>query len=226
MGTEASGNQAYFCCFEKKSACFPRGRELKNKHTPMQSDTAGVPALAQVDMLHTPDHDDFLRHFVSAEPKLNAYVRAQVMHREDAEDILQEVSIVLWRKYSQFTPGTSFTAWAFRVAHHEILHCRRKYQRSRLEFNESLLGQIAKEAESVANEQDIREAALADCLDKLPDSERFLLRQRYWQGVKGRALAQLAAHSESAVGRALRRIQARLLACIHRNLRMQGEAAP
>lgn len=175
-------------------------------------------------MFPEPDHDDFLRQFVSVEAKLNAYVRALVLHREDAEDILQEVAIVLWRKYSQFTPGTSFTAWAFKVAYHEILHCRRRYQRSRLEFNEDLLRKIADEVEPVIVEQDVRERALAACLEKLQDSERALIRQRHWQGVTGRSLAQLLGRSESSVSRALGRLYVQLLACIRGSLKTQGGA--
>lgn len=169
-----------------------------------------------------PDHDEFLRHFVAAEPKLCAYVHALVFHRADAEDILQEVAVVLWAKYPEFASGTNFTAWACRVAYHEILHYRRRHQRSRLEFNDDLLRRMADEVEPILAEQDAREHALAACLEKLPDAERALIRQRHWQGVTGRSLAQLLGRSESSVSRALGRVYTRLLACIRQSLDAQG----
>jgi len=167
------------------------------------------------------NHDDYLRQFVSAETKLRAYVRTLVLNRQDAEDILQEVAIVMWRKYSQFTPGTNFIAWACRVAYHEVLHNRRRHDRSRLEFNDDLLRQIADEAEATVAEQDVREYALKGCMEKLPGTDLSLLRERYWKGVSGKALAQLLGRSESFVSRALGRIYIRLLDCIHKTLQMQ-----
>lgn len=165
-----------------------------------------------------PDHEEFLRYFVSAERRLSAYVRTLVMHPGDAEDILQAVAIVLWRRFSDFTPGTNFTAWACRIAYHEVLHYRRKQHRSRLEFNEALLRQIAEEVTPLLSEQDRRENALRSCMEKLPRDEQALIQQRHWQGVTGRSLARLLGRSESSISRTLGRIYARLLDCIRMNL--------
>jgi len=164
-------------------------------------------------------NDDFLRQFVSIEPRLHSYVRSLVIHREDTEDILQEVAIVLWRKHSEFAPGSNFTAWACRVAYHEVLHYQRRHERSRIEFNEELLRQIAADAEPLIADYDVRENALASCLGKLPEDDLGLVRQRHWQGISGRDLARQLGRSESSISRALARAYTRLLACIDRHLK-------
>lgn len=38
-----------------------------------------------------------------------------VHHREDAEDLVQEVVLRAWRSYDRFEPGTSFKAWVLRI---------------------------------------------------------------------------------------------------------------
>ena len=42
----------------------------------------------------------------------------------DAEDVLQEANLVLWRKFDQYQEGTNFFAWACQIIRYEVL----KYQ--------------------------------------------------------------------------------------------------
>ena len=52
-----------------------------------------------------------MRLWVQYQSRVYAYIRALVFRRADAEDILQEVAVVLWRKYDQFEPGSRFDQW-------------------------------------------------------------------------------------------------------------------
>ena len=47
----------------------------------------------------------------------------------DAEDVLQEANMVLWEKFDQYVPGTSFFAWACRVIRFQVLKYREKQAR-------------------------------------------------------------------------------------------------
>ncbi len=47
-------------------------------------------------------HQNFLRAFTLHEPAIRAFVRRLVPARADADDILQEVAIVLWEKFDEF----------------------------------------------------------------------------------------------------------------------------
>ena len=44
-------------------------------------------------------HDNFLRLFAVSEPALRAFVRSLVPRREDLPEVMQEVAVVLWRKF-------------------------------------------------------------------------------------------------------------------------------
>ena len=53
--------------------------------------------------------------------------------------------MVLWRDAARFQPGTDFRAWAYRVAYYQVLAQRRKHDRDRLRFDESLLTVLAEQ---------------------------------------------------------------------------------
>ena len=83
--------------------------------------------------LTPPDAEDhgeaFLRCLAGHERWLAAYVYSLVASAADADDILQECKITLWKRFGTFTPGTNFRAWARTIALHQILNYRRSEQR-------------------------------------------------------------------------------------------------
>jgi RNA polymerase sigma-70 factor (ECF subfamily) len=49
----------------------------------------------------TPDpHEDFLRLFLRHEAELRAFVRACLPRAADVDEVMQEVSLVAWRKFA------------------------------------------------------------------------------------------------------------------------------
>lgn len=45
-----------------------------------------------------------------------SYIYTLVPRRHDAEDLLQETSVVICEKFEEFRPGTDFVAWACQIA--------------------------------------------------------------------------------------------------------------
>jgi RNA polymerase sigma-70 factor (ECF subfamily) len=58
-------------------------------------------------------HDQFLRLYTANEPAIRAFVRRLVPTRADAADVIQEVALVLWRKFEGFDSQEDFRRWAF-----------------------------------------------------------------------------------------------------------------
>jgi len=167
---------------------------------------------------HPDHHDRFVRLFLEAQPQLYAYIRTLTPHRTDAEEILQEVAAVLWRKFDTFEPGTHFDRWAYRTAYHQVLYHRRKQARDRLVFSESVMQRLADDLADTPETVDQTHDALLTCLGKLGGEDRDLVRRRYRPGATGRSTARALGRSESAVSRALNRIYAALLQCIDHTL--------
>ena len=70
-------------------------------------------------------HDQFLRLFLEHEEALRLFVRSLLFNREESREVMQEVAIVLWRKFDASLDSLSFRRWAFGVARMEVLAFRR-----------------------------------------------------------------------------------------------------
>src|SRR5215216_672186 len=95
-----------------------------------------------------------------------AYIYTLVPDRHDAEDLLQETSVVICEKFDEFTPGTDFVAWACQIAWWRIRYSRQKYARSMVIFDQQVLDAVAQTASTMAAELDERHEALSHCLNK------------------------------------------------------------
>src|SRR3954470_10853632 len=92
------------------------------------------------------------------------YIYAQVPDRYDAEDLLQETSLVICEKFDDFEVGTDFVAWACQIAYWRIRYSRQKFARCKVVFDEEVLESVAHTASTLADELDDRHEALAKCL--------------------------------------------------------------
>lgn len=70
--------------------------------------------------------------------QLFASIYSTVRDFNDAEDLFQQTSLVLWEKYTQFDPSKSFIAWACGVARIKILNFLRTRGRQPVFFTDEL----------------------------------------------------------------------------------------
>jgi RNA polymerase sigma-70 factor (ECF subfamily) len=126
----------------------------------------------------------FLPLFLQNERRLYAYILSLLPHRADADDLLQDVSLVMWDKFDAEHPPTDFIAWGCRIAYFKTLDFRKKRQRSRVRFSQAMLERIAESGveQAVALQLDERREALYACIDKLSTRDRDLLKQRFAEG--------------------------------------------
>ncbi len=162
--------------------------------------------------------EEFVRLLTRHQRRIYLYVLAQLPHRADADDVLQETNVVLWNKFDQFRPGSDFRAWACRIAHYEILKFRQRRGRDSLQFSEEFLDAVAAMSLDRGEELDVRQQALATCLEKLRQKDRDLVRYRYNPGATARNVADRVGRSVDAVYKSLRRIHETLFECIDRTL--------
>lgn len=165
----------------------------------------------------------FIRHLTETQDQLYGYVHALLADSHAAQDVLQETNVVLWRKFDEFTEGTSFLAWARRVALFQIKAHRRDMSRERLLFDDALLDVIAQDAEARGPLVTARSEALEVCLAKLGEEQRELVTQRYGEaGASLREIAQRTGKSLAAVTMALSRIRHALVECVERESAREG----
>ena len=161
-----------------------------------------------------PESEDVGELIAAYQPRLLAYIHSLVFDPQVAADILQDTNLILWKKASQYTPGTNFKAWAFRVAYFEVKSYRRKAVRNRLVFDDELLDRVAEEAETIDERLPARRRALAQCLPKLPDRQREIIILRYFRGMSVKAIAKEWNRKANAIGQLLFRARKNLMDCI------------
>ena len=152
------------------------------------------------------------------------YAMSLLHNPADAEEVLQEANLVLWRKFDQYQPGTDFGQWACRVAYYEVLKVREKKARQERLFSGEFIEVLAAESASSMDRTDARREALAACLKKLREKDRQLLMRRYQPSATTRSVAGALGRSVQGTRKSLHRIRMALLACIQRTLAM-GERA-
>jgi len=166
----------------------------------------------------TLSHDGFVRLLVGAQGALRGYILAHLQDVSRAEDVLQDVSVTLWKKLETYQPERSFLTWALGVARNEILHARRETARCRMVFDPELLEKVADRYEAMEPELQKRRAALRQCIEKMPDVYRDVVHHRYVKGQSAGEVARRLGRSVGAVHMLLMRLRQALTECANRLL--------
>ncbi len=172
-----------------------------------------------------PDPDDqyelFVTLFTRHERSLRAFVRSLVYSWDDADEVMQNTGLVLWRKFSDFDPETEFMRWACVVARFEVLAWRRDKARDRHVFDEDLIDLVAQEAADQQEALIEERRALEVCLKKLPDRLRRIVIASYEPGVKINQVAKEFGKTATAFYKTLNRARSSLLTCIETQVELE-----
>lgn len=161
-------------------------------------------------------HEQFVRVFVSHQARVYGYIVTMLPNRQDAEDVFQQTSLLLWRKWNQFNPEADFLAWACGFARNEVRNFLRRRGRARLVFSEKLMSELADVRLEVEPQLEQRRSFLSKCIEKLDFSARELLERCYRGKESMKLVAQQLRTTPNAVYLRLRRIRRELMECIDR----------
>jgi RNA polymerase sigma-70 factor (ECF subfamily) len=167
-------------------------------------------------------HQKFLRAFTTHEPAIRAFVRRLVPSRADADDVLQEVAIVLWEKFDDFREDGDFRAWACGIARFKVLSRLRDLSRDRIVLSTDVIEMIA--ASSLEDEFQLQRERdmLESCFKKVSPKEQELLAKAYDSDSKIQDVAAQSGRSVRGFYQWLYRMRQMLLDCIRRELAMEA----
>ena len=163
----------------------------------------------------------FAQLLATCQRRVFLYSLGLLHHAADAEEVLQETNLVLWRKFDQYQPGTDFDRWACRIAYYEVLKFRERKARGEPLFSTDFVEALAAEAERNMDVLDARREALSGCLRKLSEKDRLLVLHRYQDRATTLSVAQALGRSVQGTRKALHRIRMALLACIQRTVAVE-----
>jgi RNA polymerase sigma-70 factor, ECF subfamily len=170
------------------------------------------------------DNERFTRDWTRAQPVVAGYIGSLVPDFHVAEDLLQDVAVVLLRKYGEYDPARSFVGWSLGIARLEVLARRRTHARSLLSTRPDLAEAVAGACEELAPELDRRAQALRACLEAVKGRSLEVLRLRYEAALPPRSITDRVGMSAGAVRVLLSRLRAALQACVERRLASEGGA--
>lgn len=164
----------------------------------------------------------FIKDFTRYQRPVFLYILSQIANPVEAEEILQETNIVIWKKFESYQPGTNFLAWACQIARYEVLKHLDRHRRDKHYFNDDLMEQLAEEALDSADEWEMRREALSACLQKLRAKDRELIQKRYSPDETGQNLGDETGRPMNSIYQSLGRIRRSLHECIQRYLTAFG----
>lgn len=163
--------------------------------------------------------EQIVAHIAAAQRPLSAYIRTLTTPWGSADDVLQEVNLVLWRKAAEFDGRGEFLTWACRIAYLQVLAHRKVVQRARhVPLDDGILGDLAQRLIDRVRDTDVRLDALRQCLDGLAPAARKLIAQRYENGGSVKAAAEALGRPAESVRVTLHRIRKTLLHCVQGRL--------
>jgi len=167
--------------------------------------------------------DAFARLFAQHDRWLFAYLVSLLGSAAHAEEVFQEVCVVLWREYETFQLGTDFVRWVSVIAHNQVHRFRRQQRRVGPHLSDAAVDLLSEDAVERADLLESRRDALRHCLEKLPAKDRQVVRSCYADTrTNFKMAAEELGRPVNTVYKALNRIRKVLYDCIERTLSVEG----
>ncbi|MBI1183366.1 sigma-70 family RNA polymerase sigma factor [bacterium] len=132
--------------------------------------------------------------------RLYAHIRRYVNHHHDADDILQNVMVKVWRGLHNFRGDAQLATWLYRIASNEsisFINSRKKQAMQSLnEHEEATENQLAA-AYNLDGEKLM--AQLMEAIAQLPEKQRQVFEMRYFMELSYQQIADLLQTSVGAL---------------------------
>lgn len=166
------------------------------------------------------DQDEAVDGLLAEKPLLVGYARAIVGNRMAAEDVFQDLLILVMRKHAEIPDRQALSGWSRRALRFLALKAVEKRSRERPAMDAELVDLI----DATCNEQAPSRTegyleALAQCLARLPERSRRLLAMRYEEEISGQEMAERLSRPINTIYVTLTRLHRTLEECIRSHVR-------
>lgn len=156
--------------------------------------------------------------FLQFQPAVRGYVLSMIPDFSLADDVMQEIFLVVTRKAGGFEIGTSFPAWVKTIARFKVLEAIRAGRKRGETLSEEVLQALGTEPHQFSGDTDERLALLASCLNELAPQARRSIDFRYKQDHLPPEIADLMGCTVQSVNVTLSRARALLRECVIRKM--------
>jgi RNA polymerase sigma-70 factor, ECF subfamily len=169
-------------------------------------------------MNNSSPNEQFLVLFIRNQKRIYGLIASLVPNALDADDIMQETLMVMWRRFDEFQEGTDFAAWGMAIARKKIMKYRSSRQGKALMFSDEAVEEIAARNEKFNIKTNDYATALQQCLNKLEEPDRRIIQMRYEREMPIKQLADSIGRKMDNMYKILARIHNVLQSCIHRTM--------
>lgn len=143
-------------------------------------------------------HDGFNLLITTYQEKLYWHIRHMVLEHEDANDVIQNVFVKVWKSLDKFRAESKLYTWLYRIATNEALtflnQKKRRYALSVEDENLSVGNRLRADQYFDGDELQIR---LQEAISTLPDKQKIVFRMRYFEEMKYQDMSEIL---ETSVG--------------------------
>lgn len=124
--------------------------------------------------------------------RLYWHIRKIVLHHEDADDVLQNTFIKIFRNLPDFQAKSSLFTWMYRIATNEsITYINKKAKRNKIsdaQYNEEAINSLESD---VYFEGDAIQLKLQKAIAKLPNRQRMVFNMRYFDEMPYKEISEI-----------------------------------
>lgn len=165
------------------------------------------------------DKNEILRVLMPERTKQIALAWSILRRSDLSEDAYQDMLARVFENDDIFEGPKHLRDWSWKVLRNRCYELvrQRKYQLRLLD--ESILDLVDEELESRNTIDEAQRAeALRHCLDELSETARRIIGMRYFEGLRGKQVAEKLGRKPETIYKSLQRIYAALNACIRKKL--------
>lgn len=130
----------------------------------------------------TRDKNDFIELFNATSPRLKSYAMRCGSNESDAEEIVQECLLTVWRKAHTFNPQTaSAITWLYTIVRNKRIDFLRKHRPDLIQ-SEDLWPEPATDTLENDVESDLNGEIVRTLISSLPEEQRQIVYKVYFEG--------------------------------------------
>ncbi len=127
-------------------------------------------------------------------------IRRIVISHEDADDILQNTCIKIWRALDRFKAQSALYTWLYRISVNEALQHLKQQKKKIFISEEDIQNHLLEKLESdVYFEGDEIEKKLQEAIIKLPKKQRLVFNMKYYENLKYEDISEVLGTSVGAL---------------------------
>lgn len=124
-----------------------------------------------------------------------------VINHDDADDVVQEVFIKVWRNLEKFREDSQLYTWLYRIATNEcITFLNKRKQKQNISLDDDTAGYLAETlAEGSYFNGDQAQMKLQQALITLPEKQRLVFNMKYFEDLKYDEISDILGTSVGAL---------------------------